>query len=81
MFIYLLLINILAFCTTSLDKLFAIKRKWRIPEKVMILISLLGGAMGNLLAFISFRHKIRKHRLFYTIILLTFLQLIILFKG
>lgn len=41
------------------DKLKAINGAWRIPERVLLGFSLLGGALGGSLAMLLFRHKTR----------------------
>lgn len=58
--IYLLLVNIVSFIIYGLDKRFAIKRKRRIPESDLFLLSIIGGATGSFLAMHFFHHKNRK---------------------
>ncbi len=41
------------------DKRKAVRGVWRIPEKVLLGISLLGGAVGGILGMTLFRHKTR----------------------
>lgn len=60
--IYLISINILGFMLCSLDKYKAMCHKWRVPERVLLSISLLGGCFGVLVSMILFRHKIRKKK-------------------
>ena len=38
--------------------------KWRIPEKALLLLSFLGGAIGGILGMLLFRHK-TKHWYFW----------------
>ncbi len=57
--IYLLVINLITFLVAGLDKLAAIRHRWRIPEKNLILLALLGGSMGLYLSMTIFRHKTR----------------------
>ncbi len=64
--IYLIAINAVAFIAYGIDKLKAKFRAWRIPEKTLWLLGLLGGAAGGLLGMQVFRHKTR-HALFYII--------------
>lgn len=56
-FIYLLLINALAFALMLIDKRKAIKSHWRIPEKTLLGVALLGGSLGCLLGMHTARHK------------------------
>lgn len=48
------------FIIYGLDKLFAVRGMWRIPEAVLLILSLLCGGAGGGLAMLIFRHKIRK---------------------
>ena len=41
------------------DKVKAINGAWRIPERVLLGFSFLGGALGGSLAMLLFRHKTR----------------------
>ncbi len=58
--IYIISINILSFLLFGIDKYKAIKNKYRIPEKVLLLISLFGGSIGSILGMIIFHHKTKK---------------------
>ena len=55
--LYLLLINAVAFVLMLVDKRKAIKNRWRIPERTLILSALFGGSIGALLGMYTFRHK------------------------
>lgn len=55
--IYLLVINLVAFFTMGIDKWKARKDKWRVPEKTLFLLVLLGGSVGGILGMNVFRHK------------------------
>jgi len=57
---YILTINILEFILLGLDKYFAIKHKYRIPEIQLITITALGGSIGGLLGMYTFHHKTNK---------------------
>lgn len=57
---------IVAFIMYGADKSRAKKHKWRIPEKTLLLIGLLGGALGALLGMKLFRHK-TQHWYFWVI--------------
>ena len=47
-----------------IDKSRAVHKEWRIPEKTLIGISVMGGSIGMLLGMNVFRHK-TKHPKFY----------------
>ena len=57
--IYLLVINIVAFLTMGLDKWKARRDKWRVPEKTLFLLVIIGGSIGGILGMTVFRHKTR----------------------
>ena len=60
---YLVIINFIGFIIMGYDKRRAIKNKWRVPEKSLMSVSLIGGSVGMLLGMKFFRHK-TKHKLF-----------------
>lgn len=60
--IYLCLINLFAFFLTLYDKRRAILGKWRVPERALLTVSALGGALGMLIAMHAFHHKTRKKK-------------------
>ena len=64
---YLIIINVLAFLLYGLDKSFAVKRKWRIPEATLILVAVIGGAPGAFLGMLIFHHKTKKKKFRVTI--------------
>lgn len=54
---YFLIMNIIAFFLMFSDKRRAQKGRWRIPERVLLGVGLLGGSLGGLLGMHLFRHK------------------------
>ena len=58
--LYLLAINLLAFLIYGADKWKAKHEKWRVPEKTLFLLALLGGSVGALAGMRAFHHKTRK---------------------
>ena len=58
--IYFLVINIFGFFIMWLDKQKAKKGKWRIPEKMLFIITTLGGGIGTTSGMYAFRHKTQK---------------------
>ena len=58
---YLLIINLIGFCAMYIDKRKAKKHKWRIPEKTLLYITLLGGGIGSIAGMYTFRHKTQKY--------------------
>lgn len=71
MIIYYLLINVLAFFLFLIDKYKAIHHSYRISEKNLFSIILLGGCVGSILSMLFFHHKTKKAK-FYIINILSF---------
>lgn len=57
--IYLIGINLTGLLVMGVDKAKAIRRAWRIPEKVLFGVALLGGSLGAWLGMYLFHHKTR----------------------
>ena len=55
--IYIAIISLIGYLSMWLDKRKAIKGKYRIPEKTLFLIAILGGSIGSILGMQHFRHK------------------------
>lgn len=58
-YIYLAVINIIAFVVMAVDKHRACTYRWRIPERTLFLLALLGGSAGSLLCMFLLWHKVR----------------------
>ncbi|WP_455717199.1 DUF1294 domain-containing protein, partial [Anaerosporobacter sp.] len=54
---------LIGFSSKGIDKNKAKRGVWRIPEKTLFLIAMLGGSLGSILGMNKFRHK-TKHRTF-----------------
>ncbi|WP_062104403.1 DUF1294 domain-containing protein [Bacillus niameyensis] len=54
---YLLIINLYGIIIMGVDKRKAQKREWRIREKNLWLVALVGGAPGSTIGMLFFRHK------------------------
>lgn len=75
--IYYLIINLVTLLVWQADKRRAVRQQWRVPEKWLFFLALMGGAAGALAGMLLFRHKIRKPLFWLTGIL--FLAVHILF--
>ena len=53
----LLVINFVTFIIYGVDKYKAKKSKWRIPEKTLLLLAIIGGSIGAILGIRIFHHK------------------------
>jgi uncharacterized membrane protein YsdA (DUF1294 family) len=75
---YVLLVNVLSFCMMWWDKKRAENNEWRVAEATLLLIGLMGGAVGLLAGTFRFRHKTRK-RSFRAASLLALLSSLIIY--
>ena len=57
LWLYLLLINLVALVVYGVDKHRAKKGQWRISEKTLFLLPLAGGSVGAIAGMYLFRHK------------------------
>lgn len=55
--IYLVIINLASFLTFGADKRRARKDKWRVRERTLFLLAIIGGSVGALLGMYVFHHK------------------------
>lgn len=74
--IYVVLANLIAFILYGIDKRRAIRNKWRIPEKNLLLAAFFGGALGALWSMILFHHKTKKAKFYLTVPVLFVLQVV-----
>ncbi len=55
--------SVLAVCLTAYDKYASVKKHYRIPEKILFLVSLCGGSLAMYITMLVIRHK-TKHKRF-----------------
>ena len=72
---YLLIINFIGLVSMLIDKRRAKRKKWRIPEKRLFFIALLGGSMGTTLGMHFFHHKTKHWYFKYGMPLILILQI------
>lgn len=75
--VYMLIMSIVGFITFGMDKRKAMKRGWRIPERTLLLLAFLGGALGSFLGMHIFRHKTRHMKFIILIPLALLLNILI----
>jgi uncharacterized membrane protein YsdA (DUF1294 family) len=71
----LLAVNVAAFLAFWWDKRLAEARSWRISERTLLWLALLGGSLGAVSAQQVFRHKTRKEPFRTLLYLIVFLQI------
>lgn len=72
--IYFLAINFVAFFIYGLDKVLARSQAWRVRERTLLILALLGGSIGAMLGIKIFRHKNRKIDFLFWLALILVLQ-------
>lgn len=75
--LYLLLINAAGFLLMLVDKFKAKKNLWRIPERTLMTVALLGGSIGCLMGMYTVRHKTKHLKFTVGIPVILALQLIL----
>lgn len=73
--IYFIIINLVGYIIMAVDKRKSIRNKWRIKEKTLFAISLVGGALGMMLGMRNFHHKTKKTMFRIGIPILTILNI------
>lgn len=76
---YIALSNLTAFLAYGIDKRRARQHKWRIPERNLLGLALIGGSAGALAGMYLFRHKTRKMKFVIGIPVILAVQLILLY--
>ena len=74
---YFFIINALGFLFMLVDKQKAKKKRWRISERVMMIIAASGGSLGVLIGMLIFRHKTKHPKFIIGVPLLILMHLII----
>ena len=74
----IVIINLLGYVSMWVDKKRAIKGKYRISEKSLFAIALLGGSLGSILGMNQFRHKTKHWYFKYGMPLILVIQILIL---
>lgn len=79
LYIYLIIINIVAVFVTIHDKYAARKGNWRVKENTLLLIAALGGSPAMYLIMLLIRHKTRKAKFMLGIPLIFLLEIGIIY--
>ena len=56
------IINIITYIIYAIDKYKSMHHKWRIRESTLILLAVIGGSVGALLAMYTVRHKTKHNK-------------------
>lgn len=79
MFFYYIAINILTFVMFFIDKRAAKKNLWRKKESLLMGMILAGGVVGGFLGIFLLRHKSRKLKFKFVLVLSIILHILILY--
>ena len=74
---YLCLINIVGYISMGVDKKRAKRGAYRISEKTLFMIAILGGSMGSIAGMNHFRHKTKHWYFKYGLPLILMIQIIV----
>ncbi len=74
---YLFCISVVAVVVTIWDKICAMTGRWRIPEKTLLIISVLGGSVAMYVTMQVIRHKTQKPKFMLGIPAIIVVQLIV----
>lgn len=77
---YIILINIVGLFLMFLDKLKAKQQKWRIKERNLFIVAMLGGSLGIWMGMYMFRHKTKHISFVLGIPCFLIIQIFIFFK-
>ncbi|MBP5326723.1 MAG: DUF1294 domain-containing protein [Bacteroidales bacterium] len=72
---YILAANMLTIIAYSIDKWKARQNHWRVREASLLLLALLGGSVGAILAMYIFRHKTQHNKFRYGVPVILLIQL------
>lgn len=78
--IYMVMINIVGLFLMFLDKEKAKRQKWRIKERDLFIVAMLGGSLGIWLGMYVFHHKTKHMSFVLGIPILLIIQIVIFFK-
>ena len=54
---YIAIVSLITYILYAVDKKRAKERRFRVPEKTLLLFSFIGGAFGGYIAMFTLRHK------------------------
>ena len=76
--VYVLFVNVVTFLMYGVDKWNAMKNQWRIPEKTLFGIAVIGGSIGAYVGMRLFHHKTKKPKFYIGIPLIFVVQIAML---
>lgn len=80
MLIYLTFVNIITFIIYGVDKWKAKNNQWRIPEKRLLFLAVIGGSVGALAGIYIFHHKTLHKKFTIGVPVILMLQLLFVYS-
>ena len=77
--IYLIFISVITFFVTAYDKIAAKKGSWRVSEKLLFTLAILGGSVSEYFTMRLIRHKTLHKRFMIGLPLIIIIQFILMF--
>lgn len=77
LWLYIIVINIVAFTIMGLDKSKSRRGKWRISERTLFNMAFIGGSLGILAGMYIFRHKTGRNKFRWGIPLIIVVQTVL----
>lgn len=74
-FWYLITINLITFFVYGMDKMKSAMGAWRVKEKTLLTLALIGGSIGGIAGIKLFRHKTRKTSFLLPFVVILLLQI------
>lgn len=75
---YLLVINIFTFSVYGADKRRAQSGRWRVPERTLLGLAVIGGSLGAWLGMKTFHHKTQKSKFYIGVRIILLIHVILL---
>ncbi|MFQ9922694.1 MAG: DUF1294 domain-containing protein [Beduini sp.] len=76
MICYFLVMNVIGFLSMLIDKYRAVHHLWRISEKTLLLLAVLGGSIGSYIGMQTAHHKVNKKKFSIGVPLMIILQIL-----
>lgn len=77
-FAYLGIINVVTFLTYGADKSRAQSGRWRVPERTLLGLAVIGGSLGAWLGMKTFHHKTQKSKFYIGVRIILLIHVILL---
>lgn len=76
---FIVIMSVIGFVSMGIDKYKAIKNRWRISERTLLLIAFMGGGIGSFFGMKIFHHKTKNKKFFLLLpILAVFLSIFLI---